>query len=203
MRAMSRAVAVAALHILLISSLGAKLLYDRRTCPQAWFKTRQYDPNLPIRGRYISLQVEVRDPRSPEEIESKFGNEIKSQENARKQFSWRGPLDFGRECGSIAVRDGVPIAALDQTGLYGPDSPMGYCANLTFQRQRSDDGNTVLRVQEPVLYFIPDTADVPTRTRDGAELWVLATVPRKGPPRPIALGVKKAGANEIQRLGID
>jgi hypothetical protein len=199
MKAMSRAVVIALVQILLICSLGAKLLYDRRTCPQAWFKTRQYDPNLPIRGRYISLQVEVKDPRSPEEIGSKFGNEIKAQENMRAQNTWRGPFDFGRECGSIAARDGVPVAVFDANG------PSGVCDNLSFTRQRLEGAaiGTILWVNEPVLFFIPDTADVPTRTRDGAELWVLATIPRKGPPRAIALGLKKVGESEIRRLQIN
>ena len=195
---MSRAIAIAAVHVLLISSLGAKLLYDRRTCPQAWFKTRQYDPNLPIRGRYMSLQVEVRDPRSAEEIESKFGGEIQMQEKSRKQYAWHGPFDFGRECGSIVVREGVPVAVFEP-----------HCDDLTFSRQRfeavagSNAVSTVLRVNEPVLFFVPDTAQLPAPTGDGTELWVLATVPRKGPPRPIALGVKKAGESGIRRLGFD
>ena len=197
-----RAIVIAAVHVLLISSLGAKLLYDRRTCPQAWFKTRQYDPNLPIRGRYMSLQVELRDPRSQEEVDSKFGGELRAQQNARKQYAWRGPFEFGRECGSIAVHDGVPVAVFDSEG------EAGSCDNLTFSRQRSEAGGvpagqTSLRVNEPVLFFVPDTAQLPAPTRDGTELWVLATVPRRGPPRAIALGVKKPSDSEIQRLGFD
>jgi hypothetical protein len=50
-----------------------------------------------------------------------------------------------------------------------------------------------LRLEEPLLFFIPDTAKDP-RGRTGEEVWVLATIPRKGPPRPITLGIKKAGA---------
>ena len=174
---MARAMAVAALHVLLISSLGAKLLYDRNTCPQAWFKTRQYDPNLPIRGRYLSLQLELRAPRPPR-LES-------------------GPS--GRECGSIVVRDGQPFAIFND-----PDSSPWQCENLSFEGQTTAGGaTTVLLANEPVLFFVPDTAQLPTPTRDGTELWVLATVPRTGPPRPIALGVKKAGESEIRRLGFN
>ena len=51
MKPMTKAIAVALIQILIVSSLGAKLLYDRRTRPQAWFRTARYDPNLPIRGR--------------------------------------------------------------------------------------------------------------------------------------------------------
>jgi hypothetical protein len=52
------------------------------------------------------------------------------------------------------------------------------------------------------LFFIPDTAKDPTGLPRGDELWVLATIPRKGPPRPIALGVKK-GETEIHRLDLN
>jgi hypothetical protein len=51
---------VAALHVALVSSLGAKLLLDRATQPRVWVRTAPYDPNLPIRGRYVRLRIEVR-----------------------------------------------------------------------------------------------------------------------------------------------
>jgi hypothetical protein len=66
---MAKAIALALIQVLIVSSLGAKLLYDRRTRPQAWFRTARYDPNLPIRGRYVSLQIEVKDSRSAREVE--------------------------------------------------------------------------------------------------------------------------------------
>jgi hypothetical protein len=50
---------VAALHVALVSSLGAKLLLDRATLPRVWVRTAPYDPNLPIRGRYVRLRIEV------------------------------------------------------------------------------------------------------------------------------------------------
>lgn len=43
----------------------------------------------------------------------------------------------------------------------------------------------------------------PTRLANGEELWVLATIPRKGPPRPNALGIKKAGETAVRRLSLD
>jgi hypothetical protein len=51
----------------------------------------------------------------------------------------------------------------------------------------------VARLQEPVAYFIPEHVPDPSRRAAGEELWVEVTVPKKGPPRPIRLGVKKAG----------
>jgi hypothetical protein len=187
----TRGVVVALIQVLIVCSLGAKLLYDRRTRPQAWFLTQRYDPNLPIRGRYLSLQVEVKDPRSAEEVQQKFATEIQIYKNQRYATFY----GFGQECGSIVLRDGSPVAEFDDSLSYG-------CDNLSFQRWNGN-GQTVLRVMEPVLFFISDTAKDPTGLPRGDELWVLATIPRKGPPRPIALGIKRAGETNIQRLDLN
>lgn len=192
----TRAVVVALIQVLIVCSLGAKLLYDRRTRPRAWFKTERYDPNLPIRGRYVSLLIEVNDSRSSEEIEKKFGAEIQVIENRNAQYHYRGSDDFGRECGLIAMRDGAPVAAFDQT------TATWNCDNLTFVRRRTGSENS-LRLTEPSLFFIPDTAKDPTHLSAGEELWVLATIPPKGPPRPIALGVKKAAEKDIRPLDLN
>jgi len=184
-RPLTKAIVVAAIQVVIVSSLGAKLLYDRHTRPQVWFKTARYDPNLPIRGRYLALQLELDDPRSPEELTKKFGS--------GPQYAWTG---YGYECGSIVVRDGVPAVVFDNSPTYD-------CDNLRFGLWTTAGGAMRLRLDEPVLFFIPDTTQDPRGTRTGDETWVLATIPRKGPPRPIALGVKKAGASEIQRLNLD
>jgi len=187
---MSKAIAVVLIQALIVCSLGAKLLYDRRTRPQAWFLAERYDPNLPIRGRYLSLRLEVADPRTAEEIQQKFGAE---RENQRKQFNYI--YGFGRECGSIIVRDGKPTATFD-------DRSYGDCKNLSFERWPRANDN-VLRLTEPVLFFIPDTEREFWVLKQGEEMWVLATIPRKGPPRPIQVGIKKAGDTTIQPLQIN
>lgn len=48
---------VAAVHVAIVSSLGAKLLVDRATRPRVWVQTAPVDPNLPIRGRYVRLRA--------------------------------------------------------------------------------------------------------------------------------------------------
>jgi len=176
---------VALIQVLIVCSLGAKLLYDRHTRPQVWIKTARYDPNLPIRGRYLGLQIELNDPRTAEEIQSKFGR--------TPDQAWMG---YAEECGSIEAHDGKPVVIFDS-------SPAWDCDNVSFSRWRTTDNVSHLRLREPLLFFIPDTAKDPRGAQAGDEVWVLATIPRKGPPRPIALGIKKAGGSEIQRLDLD
>jgi hypothetical protein len=196
MKPLTKAIVVALIQATLVCSLGAKLLYDRSTRPRAWFKAERFDPNLPIRGRYLSLQLEVKDPRSREEIEKKYESQFGPAVRRSGGRVFPGFPNFGSECGSIEVREGTPIAALDS-------SSTGYgCSNLTFSRRRLGD-EIILGVDEPVLFFISDTAQDPSRLEQGEELWVLATIPRKGPPRPISLGIKKAGETEIRTFSLN
>ena len=48
-------------------------------------------------------------------------------------------------------------------------------------------------LDKPVAFFIPEHMPDPTVLAAGEELWVEITVPKKGPPRPIRLGVRKGG----------
>lgn len=54
-----RGFAVALVHLGLVGSLALKLQYDRAMLPHGWAKVAPLDPNLPIRGRYVSLALEV------------------------------------------------------------------------------------------------------------------------------------------------
>jgi hypothetical protein len=58
----TKGIAVAVLHILIVSSLGGKLLYDRAHRPRVWVRTGSIDPDLPIRGRYLTLRLQVQAP---------------------------------------------------------------------------------------------------------------------------------------------
>jgi hypothetical protein len=55
------------------------------------------------------------------------------------------------------------------------------------------DGERVVRLNEPIAYFIPEHAADPSQRPPGEELWVEVTIPKSGAPRPIRLGVKKDG----------
>jgi len=109
---MRKGLVVAALHVSIVASLGAKLLVDRATRPRVWAHAVPVDPNLPIRGRYVRLR--------------------------------------------IVAGQGVDSSA-------------------------------------PVAFFIPEHVADPSRRPAGEELWVEVTIPRRGAPRPIRLGVKKDG----------
>jgi len=66
------------------------------------------------------------------------------------------------------------------------DSPAGATA-----RVQAGDRSALLT--EPVAYFIPEHAADPSVRPAGEELWAEVTIPRRGPPRPIRLGVWRDG----------
>jgi hypothetical protein len=59
MKPLYRGIAVAVLQCLLVLSVAGKYALDRERLPRAWAKAVPVDPNLPIRGRYVSLNLEV------------------------------------------------------------------------------------------------------------------------------------------------
>jgi hypothetical protein len=58
---------------------------------------------------------------------------------------------------------------------------------------RVQAGDRSALLTEPVAYFIPEHAADPSVRPPGEELWAEVTIPRRGPPRPIRLGVWRDG----------
>ena len=118
MTLMQKGLILAGCQCLMVLSLAGKLLYDRAACPRVWVKTTRYDPNLPLRGRYLSLQL-MPEPGAPYYTET---------------------------------------------------------------------------ANRAVLFFVPEQTIPLERTMASAgapELWAEVTIPHKGPPRPIRLGLKR------------
>ena len=155
---------LAAVHVGLVASLGAKLLYDRATLPRVWALTTPYDPNLPIRGRYVSLQLVV-EPRGVRETKPGLLSQPPQPINLRVEG------------------DRLVAEATARSEDYDP-----FDLHLRFTDRR---GEKLAMLAEPVAFFIPEHIPDPSRRPEGEELWAEVTIPKKGPPRPIRLGVKK------------
>ena len=151
----TRGIAVAVLHVLLVASLGGKFLYDRMERPRVWVRTGSVDPDLPIRGRYLTLQLQVQAP-------------------------WLTPGEPG------STTENVRLGVENQTLVA---YKVGELTGLTVSTWRGRAGGANF-LDQPVAFFLPEHADLP-RVRSGEELWAEVTIPKKGPPRPIQLAVKK------------
>ncbi|MGQ0383386.1 MAG: hypothetical protein ACT4UP_01665 [Gammaproteobacteria bacterium] len=64
MSLLTKGLVIAAAQVALAASVGAKFLWDRANYPRAWVETAPYDPDLPIRGRYVRIAVVVHPVRS-------------------------------------------------------------------------------------------------------------------------------------------
>jgi hypothetical protein len=162
MKAAYKGLAVALIHILIVLSLGGKLLHDRATRPRIWVRTASFDPDLPIRGRYLTLSLEVHAPEPAQPQDPKY------------------PGLYSGGYVDLAVENGQLVA-------HRSESATGMMIN-SWRLQNRGNGNPLL--SPPVVFFIPEHAETP-RLGAGAELWAEVTVPKKGPPRPLQLAVKR------------
>jgi hypothetical protein len=48
---------VATAQLALALSVTGKFVYDRETLPRQWMRAEPFDPMLPLRGRYVRLQL--------------------------------------------------------------------------------------------------------------------------------------------------
>lgn len=162
MRPWVKGVIIAVVQVAIVSSLGAKLLIDRATQPRVWALTAPYDPDLPIRGRYVRMQIVV-EPLGLGEI---------AAPQARQSHPVILRVENRRLVAEVVRQDPTKRADL-------------YIRHLDRQ------GQTLAVLDTTVAFFIPEHVPDPSRLQQGEELWVEVTVPKKGPPRPIHLGLRK------------
>lgn len=166
MSPIQKGIVVAAVQLALVASLGAKYSLDRARLPRAWAQTVAYDPDLPIRGRYLSVRLRVA-------ADNVYGESQLPKTNSAS--FWGDMRDI-----TLRVQDGHLVAM-----------PSSKPTGLHLTRWRTRTGEEVAALSEPVAFYLPEQAKDPSWRKAGEELWVEVTVPKKGPPRPIQLAVKE------------
>ncbi len=173
---MNRTVAAAALVIVqvaLVVSIAGKYLYERRTRPRVWVRTTQFDPNQPLRGRYLALQLVVNTcglPHDPAHFAP--GYRVNPTSMSTGTYTWQT---------SLGLQDGHLVPKLKEHAR-----SRGNLESISQSEDRSCERVPLNSVTE---FFIPDTAKLPSPLSKGQELWVEVTVPFSGPPRPIQLAL--------------
>lgn len=146
------------------------MLLERMVRPRGWVITEAVDPNLPIRGRYIVLRVAAP------------ARDLRDLPAGRVRF---------------VVRHGQ-VEAIDAANAE-PSSSEPLPASL-----RIDGRGTMALLNQPLAFFLPpDVPDPSNRPRagfQGERLWVEVTLPRRGLPRPIRLGLAPEGSTTITPL---
>lgn len=156
-----RGVIVAIAQVALMSAVGARLLYDRVTLPRAWVETAGVDPDLPIRGRYVALNLLFPAAAESAAVRVPEGNTA---------------------VGRVEVRDGAAVAVL--RGRADAEEPRD--GDVYFV-ERTTPGGLRWMLTDPVAFFLPEQAPDPTRDVRPGELWLEASFPARSAPRPIRL----------------
>jgi hypothetical protein len=175
-----------AIQLAIVSTIAAKYLYQRWSCPRVWTRAVAYDPSLLMRGRYLSLQLvvdgcqstlpsakEAAMPRNLDGVPTGKNYSIRSDQSV--QFPAKLKVEGNK---LLAIRiEGEEILSDEQMveGLPGAS-----CEDL--------------RLEGAVDFYIAEHAAAPSPLKPGQELWIEVTVPPKGPPRPIQLALKDGGA---------
>jgi hypothetical protein len=172
------------LQLALVSTIAAKYLYQRWTCPRVWTRAAAFDPQSPMRGRYLALQLIVDGCQST----------LPSAKNAT----------FPRDV-TGAVKPG-PYVLRPNDVEFRANLKAGNNALVAVRIEGTEDSNAgevvvgvagspcnQMQLESSTDFFISDTAQSPLPLKPGQELWIEVTVPPQGPPRPIQLAVKDNG----------
>jgi hypothetical protein len=163
-------------QMVFVLSIAGKYLYERKTLPRIWVRAGQFDPNLPLRGRYLALQPEIDAcglPRDPARLSEPFHDYNRRDSLAYREFST-----------TLEARNGK-LVAIDAGKRKNP----GEVQRLIVRENRPCDRAFL---SEAIDFFIPDSARTPFPLKPRQELWVEVTVPQVGPPRPIQLALSDA-----------
>jgi hypothetical protein len=160
-------IAVLVIQLAIVCLIAAKYFYQRGTCPRVWTRAAVYDPDLFMRGRYLSMQLTV------------DGCQAAIRDEDRIASGRDGSISFPA---TLAVKNNT-LVALRSTGWR-------YQSGTLDVIQRSGASCQAMMLQPPVDFYIAEHAQSPLPAKQGDELWIEVTVPPKGPPRPLQLAMK-------------
>lgn len=173
MKTWQKGFVIAIVHVLIVLSLGGKLLYDRAHRPRIWVRTASVDPDLPIRGRYLTLRLEIQAP----------GFQVEAPQSGHPSIvvvkpNVSSPQYFNEDV-ELEIVNGQLLARKTE-----------HNTGNTVQWWPGIQGRDAFLLNPSLAFFIPEHSETPRLNR-GDELWAEVTIPRKGPPRPIQLALKR------------
>jgi len=171
-------------QLAMVSTIAAKYLYQRWSCPRVWTRAAAIDPNLPMRGRYLALQLTV----------DGCGSTLPSASDAAFPRKYDGTV----KPGPYWLREN---ATFFRAHLKVVNHQL--VAVRVAEHESSDEGEEVvagagqpcsqMQLESATDFFISDAAKSPLPLKAGQQLWIEVTVPPKGPPRPLQLALNDQG----------
>ena len=176
------------IQLAVVCSVAAKYLYQRWTCPRVWTRSVAYDPELLMRGRYLSVQLTVDGCLST----------LPSGKRAEFPRDYNGaavPGNFQvRAGGDLAFPAELKVVNNKLSAIYIREEDNARGGQLILAGAQSPCDQ--MRLGAPVYFYLSEHAKSPLPLPAGAELWIEVTVPPKGPPRPLHLALKQNGVWE-------
>ena len=170
----TKGIVVLAVQLALVLSIAAKYAWERHTCPRVWTRTVPFDPNQPIRGRYLALTLRADACGLPQNLST-------------PGFMPNMPYPSGLNPMHVHSWNVLPVAKNGKlvAVLANPQSPAD-ASILTLHDGLPCEAATLSGQTE---FFIPEHAPTPFPLPPGNELWAEVTVPPAGPPRPLRLAL--------------
>jgi hypothetical protein len=185
--AKAKGVAVLVVQVLLVLSIAAKYAWERHHCPMVWAKSQQWDPDQPLRGRYLAISV--------------YANACGLAAGSEERNP--GPSSYGPRF-RVPQVDGVQewrVVPAVRGGELAPrvvdETRPGPTQELTLEKGMPCE---YARLSGTSDFFIPEHAKSPFPLQKGQELWALVTVPPSGPVRPVKLAVSDASGFHVLNL---
>ena len=177
-------------QLAIVSTIAAKYLYQRWSCPRVWTRAAAIDPQLPMRGRYLALNLTVDGCQStlPSAKNANFPRDFSGAVKPGSYVLRSNDVDFHANLKVVnntlvAVRiEGQDVGGTEDSSA--GEEVVGTASSPCNQMQLASSTD----------FFIADTAQSPLPLTPGQELWIEVTVPPKGPPRPMQLALKDNGA---------
>jgi hypothetical protein len=162
----SRGMVLLVVQLVLVLSIAAKYVYERKVCPRVWVRTAPFDPNLALRGRYVGLGLAVDGCALSHNAGDLLG--------PRSSGIWKWRVKVETKEGKLVVAPASEDARPESTQDL-MQSASGFCDRAVLSPSAD--------------YFIGDKAKSPFPLKPNEELWAEVTVPPSGPPRPIQLAI--------------
>ena len=164
-------------QLLLVLSVAGRYAYERKMRPRVWVRATEFDPDEPLRGRYLALRLLVDGCGLPRDG-AHFVAGYPPARGGVTPGMWRWTVSLEAVGGQLVPRWAEKPRVVDgvQQVTLGADA-------------RCDRA----MVEQGVEYFVPERAKGPFPLKAGQELWVEVTVPKSGPPRPIQLAMASGG----------
>ena len=172
-------------QLALVSAIAAKYLYQRWSCPRVWTRAAAIDPQLPMRGRYLALELTVDGCQStlPSAKDANFPRDLNGAVTPGPYVLRPNAVDFHANL-KVVNNTLVAVRIEGQEDSNAGEEVVGAASSPCNQMQ----------LESSTDFFISDTAQSPFPLKPGQELWIEVTVPPKGPPRPMQLALKDNGA---------